>query len=584
VGVIQSEGQLQVVTSPWLPNIISRGALRLYGANRYSADYATMYKTQPAVRTVVDFLAKNLAQLGLKVYRRVSDNEREHLGDHELGVTLRNPNPRTSRYRFWREIVTDRGIYDNAYAVKIRAVDNPKRRLYIVRVPASRVEIGGDNWLQPDHYKLKGGSKDLIIEADRMIHFRGYNPEDPRVGLSPLETLRRVLAEEAAAGEYRENFWKNAARIEGVLKHPGELTEVAHERLRAEFEGLYSGAANSGRTAILEEGTDFEPISFNAKDSQYIESRKLALEEVASEYHIMPSLLGRSDKAPYASIDAHHRFLYQDALAPWTVEFEEDIELQLLPEFDDIDDIYTEFNLAEKLKGSFEEQARSAQAAVGAPWITRNEQRARANLPPIDGGDDVVTPLNVLIGGQASPLDQSDGSEQVAPILPEEFAGLAEQVDAATALIRAGFEPTAALEAVGLDPIEHLGLVPVTVKEPDDDQEVEEVAKAYKQVVTKTLQRARDVVRKRHGANPTASVGLLFDSDRWTRELSADLVNLGSNESEDRKRKAREAASVINRLVAHQLSAQLSRGLTVDQAFDVAEVALFKEEANDNAA
>ena len=42
--------------------------------------------------------------------------------------------------------------------------------------------------------------------------------------------------------------------------------------------------------------------------------------------------------------------------------------------------------------------------------MTRNEARAMLNLPAIDGGDELVTPLNVLTGGQASPNDV-DGVE-----------------------------------------------------------------------------------------------------------------------------------------------------------------------------
>jgi hypothetical protein len=47
------------------------------------------------------------------------------------------------------------------------------------------------------------------------------------------------------------------------------------------------------------------------------------------------------------------------------------------------------------------------QASTGAPWLTRNEARARANLPAVENGDELVTPLNVLVGGQASPLDSA---------------------------------------------------------------------------------------------------------------------------------------------------------------------------------
>ena len=80
--------------------------------------------------------------------------------------------------------------------------------------------------------------------------------------------------------------------------------------------------------------------------------------------------------------------------------------MQLLPEFVDLPaGTYLEFSLAAKLQGSFTEQAAVLQSSVGAPYLTRNEARARLNLPPVSGGDELVTPLNVLIGGLASPQD-----------------------------------------------------------------------------------------------------------------------------------------------------------------------------------
>lgn len=58
-----------------------------------------------------------------------------------------------------------------------------------------------------------------------------------------------------------------------------------------------------------------------------------------------------------------------------------------------------------------------------------------------------------------------------AGLEPAPTAPTAEEVTklatAAGVLIRAGFEPQAALVAVGLDPIKHTGLVPVTVQSPD---------------------------------------------------------------------------------------------------------------------
>lgn len=47
----------------------------------------------------------------------------------------------------------------------------------------------------------------------------------------------------------------------------------------------------------------------------------------------------------------------------------------------------------------------------------------------------------------------------------EDVNALAKRIDAAGSLIRSGFTPEASLAAVGLDPIEHSGKEPVTVRE-----------------------------------------------------------------------------------------------------------------------
>ena len=45
-----------------------------------------------------------------------------------------------------------------------------------------------------------------------------------------------------------------------------------------------------------------------------------------------------------------------------------------------------------------------------------------------------------------------------------------DQVESVGALVRAGFEPAAALKAVGLPPIDHTGVIPNTVKMPPAGQ------------------------------------------------------------------------------------------------------------------
>ena len=54
----------------------------------------------------------------------------------------------------------------------------------------------------------------------------------------------------------------------------------------------------------------------------------------------------------------------------------------------------------------------------------------------------------------------ADGTE---PHFTKAAEELGQRIGAAGTLIRSGFEPADALRAVGLDPIKHLGLLPVTL-------------------------------------------------------------------------------------------------------------------------
>ena len=400
---VVSEGQVANLDRGVVPS-----APRISLASDYTGDYAEIWRSQPHVRTVVSFLARNIAQIGLHTFRRASDVDRERLTSHPLAALLAKPNPRTTKYRLIDALVSDLGIYDVACWLKVKTDGQPRG---LVRLPPSRIEPIGDSWLWAEGIRMRGSRGKIDVPIENVVLFHGYSPTDSRWGVSPMETLRGILAEEFEAGRYRQQLWRNGARFPGYISRPkdaGQWSDGARERFRSDWRGLYSGSGpGAGGTPLLEDGMSFSPTGVTPAQAQYLESRKLTREEVAAAFHIPLPMVGILDHATFSNIAEQHKQLYQDTLGPWLAMIQDEIGLQLIPEFDSSGRVYVEFNLSEKLRGSFEEQATSLQTAVGAPWLTRNEARARQNLPQIAGGDDLVTPLNVLTGGQASPTDSA---------------------------------------------------------------------------------------------------------------------------------------------------------------------------------
>lgn len=407
---VTSEGQLRSISKLELP-----GVDRLQLTDTLSMDYAELWRKQPAVRTSVSFIARNIAHLGLHVFARKGDADRERLTDHPLAQLLGRPSPSTTRYRLMDSLVHDLAIYDRAYWQKVTTNDKVAG---LVRLPPAFVTPKGESWISPEYFEIKGSRGKLEIKADEVVFFRGHS-DSGLAGSSPLESLRQVLAEEFESSKMREQIMKNGARISGYLERPKDAPQwspTAKQKFAKGWRSQYTGGGPAaGGTPILEDGMTFKAAAQTAKDLQYIEARKLTREEVAAAYFIPPTMLGLMGGATYSNITEQHKMLYQDTLGPWLQMIKEEIELQLVPDLAD-EGVYVEFNLREKLTGSFEERAAGIQTSVGGPYLTRNEARALDNRPPLPGGDELIVPLNVLTGGQASPTD-------ISPTAPGVSAG-----------------------------------------------------------------------------------------------------------------------------------------------------------------
>jgi len=377
------------------------------------ATYEEIYRKQPAVRTVVDFLARNIAQLGLDVYTRNGEDRTKAVG-HPLTKLLEHPLPvpgaKWTKYRLISWTMHELAIFDEAYWLKLTFGPG---QYGLLPIPRRFMQPIGTDWVTPTAYRFTGNKGHRDFAAEEIVHFHGYSPNDTRSGTSPIETLRQVLSEDFAASAFREQLWRNGARVAGYIQRPLEAadwSDTARDRFKAEWRNQYTGdGPQSGGTPILEEGMSFVNAGVSPRDAQYIEARQLTRDECAMAYHINPIMLGsQHGNATQTSVPAFHRILYQDSLGPWLVQISQDIEAQLLIDLDPgaLDGSkYVEFNLAEKLRGSFEEQAKAMQVLVGGPVMSRAEGRARLNLPHKEGTDDLIVPMNVTEGGLASPAD-----------------------------------------------------------------------------------------------------------------------------------------------------------------------------------
>lgn len=446
-----------------------------------------LYQTQDNLSACVNFLSNSIAQLPLKVYIRDGESERRRDRDSKASKLLWRPNADQTEYEFIRATMIEYFVYGSVYWWLLPDAESESG--YQVRVLPSEWIIKREGNAYGDstiRVCARSGTNAVDVPSEEFIQFKTYSAGNPSGYLSPISALRQTLCEQVEAGRFRRQLWKSSGRLNAQIIRPKDVepwSDEARKRFVTMFrESWGAGGSKAGSIPVLEDGMEIKPFSTSFKESEWAQSVKLSRESVAAAYGVNPSLIWHSDTQTYASAKDNARALYSDCLGPVIQMLQQRINAFLLPKLGAESDTYVEFDLTEKLKGSFEERAAILQAAVGAPWLTRNEARADNNLPPIDGGDSLITPLNVETNGVANP----DTSYS--------YPGIDNQADKCGCK---ACKTEAELRIKGRS-------------DKEDDE-----------LVTAVLQRFFE--RQARSIIPKISSGKWWDGERWDKELAEDL-------------------------------------------------------------
>ncbi|MFD9107151.1 phage portal protein [Streptomyces bottropensis] len=378
-----------------------------------TAAAARVWETQPSVRKVVDYIARQLCTIPWHVYERVSDTDRRRVTDHPLAQLLGSPAPHRSPSRLWHSTLVDWLIYDR-WCQQILPSADTASGFELRRKPARRFHVLADDDDQPAAlYLISSRGPAQVVQLPAPYLFDHGYATIGADGTSPMMTLQQILAEQREAVEWRRQVWRNGARVPTVIERPADApawSPTAKERFIAGFNAFMGRGSQAGGTPILEDGMKLVTVNaFNPKETQDIEGRQLTDAEVASAYHIAPELVGARE-GTFSNIDAFRQMLFTINLGPYVTQWQDVLNSMLVPLLAPGSNLYVEANLEAKLRGSFTEQAALLQTAVGAPYMERAEARAVMNLPYIEGTEELVVPLNVLVGGLASPRDTAPDS------------------------------------------------------------------------------------------------------------------------------------------------------------------------------
>lgn len=363
-----------------------------------------------AVYACVGLIAGSIASLPLPVYRRSNDG-RETVRHDVWWLLNESPSSDITAAVFWEYVVASILLYGDGFARLHRPAPSSNdvraiEALHPNRVQPFRTSAGELAYrVTPERGAVTG-----VSSAD-MLHFASLGFDGLR-SMSPIRfAARNAVAIALSADEYSNAFFRNGARPDFALKHPGNLSPEQANVLRATWMARYGGVANSHLPAILTGGMGIEKLTMNAEDAQLIATRAFQIEEIARIYGVPPFMIGHNEKTTSwgSGVEAMGIGFVKYTLQRHLVRIEQELNRKLWPKRETY---FVEFNTAGLMRGDYKtrmEGYRIALGRAGEPsWMRVNEIRRLENLPPDDELD-----RRALEAGRAPTKEKKDGQEAV---------------------------------------------------------------------------------------------------------------------------------------------------------------------------
>lgn len=398
-----------VSPSDWFSWTYPTGVGAIEMADGLTASYTAIYRSQPWVWAAINTIARGMMRMPVKVYDRDDDGNKQRIRDGGLyRLVEKRPCYGWTPSRHREMTIKLAGTYGNAFVVKLGMSDESSEPVDRMIAPSTGWKINAD-----DSYTWTArNGEPHDFPRWKIEHYRFGDPDADGMGISPLEPLRQVLANDDAARRFSIAAFKNGARPQNILKTDQTLKQSTADALKAQWVAVHGGADAAFQLAVLQQGLDYAVHEYDLDKAAVVGHRELTPVEVAAVFGIPASMIGWTKDANFASVDMYHTMLYQDSLGAWVVMYEETLQSDLVDPTPAYAGQFVEVDMNAVMRGDLETRYRAYATGITSGFLTQNKVLALENEPPSKqpGADDLHLPMN-LSGAVGAQLAEDTGQE-----------------------------------------------------------------------------------------------------------------------------------------------------------------------------
>jgi HK97 family phage portal protein len=219
-----------------------------------------------------------------------------------------------------------------------------------------------------------------IDKAD-LWHRRAYPVPGQPLGLSPVGHLAQSIGVGLAAEAYGAHYFRDATTPSGILTTEHHLNRQQASELYDMWKVARGGYGDGGfrDTAILGGDVKFQPIAIAPEESQFLDTMRFNVQQIARIYGVPPEMLGADsgNSMTYANVESRDLSLLKYSVQPWLGRLERAMNT-LVPRRQ-----YVKFNAAAFLRTDLKTRYESYEIGLRSGFITIEEVRALEDREPL---------------------------------------------------------------------------------------------------------------------------------------------------------------------------------------------------------
>ncbi len=347
-----------------------------------------------AVFACVKILSETVACLPLPLYQRIKDKGKDKAVNHNLYSILHDmPNQDTTAFDFWQMLMVNLLLTGDGFAVIKRDGDGFIKELR--NVPSGKVTIYKNTVSDEKYYVITDNGKQYKYYPENIFHVRGMRYTSADASLNPILIAREALGLAIATEEYGSKYFSQGANPGGIIEYDGALSDTAFERFKQSFNEKYSGIGNSSKVLFLESGAKYTKIGNAPEESQFLETRKFQIIEIARFFNVPPHMIMDLERATFSNIEQQSINFVQYSLNPWLVRIEQTIFKDLL-NTGERKTYFAKFNVNGLLRGDSTARKEFYQAMIQNGVYSPNKVLELEDENTYEGGDIRVINGNML--------------------------------------------------------------------------------------------------------------------------------------------------------------------------------------------